>query len=387
MVTLVVQQPVAAPPAVVWTLLTDPERMNTWSSARIELIDAGDRGRPDGVGTLRRVLLPRGAARLTEVIHAAEPPHRLGYTVVGGVAALREHTGTITITPAGDTGCAIRWAVVLRFALPGLAAVSKRLIGPELRRSLHRLAELAPTATAAPLPPPRHLAQRDLPALHEQVAAVLAEQRAIADRLAAAGDPKQWFARVYQYVTEEQLAHLRAGRADNPEWVLRLIPRFHQLYRKNLLAFERGEPTEKPWAKAWGLAERAGATGSAQQMMQALLLGVAAHIEADLPRALHDTYVEDFAETCDYVYFRADYLRMAAVFRMASDRLMAELPRRYAPTWLHAARAVLPPELRDQLMRRYYDIPRRRLAAFEQGRPGTEAEPDPPAPTDHGHRL
>lgn len=373
MVTLVTQQPVAAPAAVAWTLLTDPDRMNTWSTARIELIDPGDRGRPDGVGALRRVLLPRGAARLTEVVHAAEPPHRFGYTVIGGVAALREHTGTITITPAGDAACTIRWEVVLRFAVPGLAAVSKRLIGGELRRSLRRLAELAPDATAAALPAPRHLDQRDLPALHEQVAAVLAEQRAIADRLAGVEDPKQWFARVYQYVTEEQLAHLRAGRADNPEWVLRLIPRFHQLYLKNLTAFERGEPTEKPWAKAWGLAERAGASGSAEDMMKALLLGVAAHIESDLPRALHATYVEDFAGRCaadpiDYVYFRADYLRMATVFRIASDRLMAELPRRYAPTWLRATRAVLPPELRDQLMRRYYDIPRRRLAAFEQGR-------------------
>lgn len=266
----------------------------------------------------------------------------------------------------------------MRFAIPGMAALTRRLIDGELRGSLHRLAELAPTTAAPvePLPPPRRVEQRDLPALRETVAAVLAEQRAIADRLAAADDPKQWFARVYQYVTEEQLAHLHSGRADNPEWALRLIPAFHELYLHNLLAFEAGEPTEEPWAKAWGLAERAGATGSSTAMMKALLLGVAAHIEADLPRALHTTYVDHFADRCDYVYFRADFLRMTDIFRIASDRLMAELPRTYTPSWLRASRAVLPPELRDQLMRRYYDIPRQRLAAFDRGRQLPDPDPD-----------
>lgn len=369
MTTLLLRRTVEAPAAVVWALLTDPDAMNTWSTARIELLDAGDRGRADGVGALRRVHLPGGRTRLTEVIHAAAAPHEFGYTVVGGAAALREHTGRISLHAAGAQSTEIRWEVVMRFAIPGMAAVIRPLIGRELATSLRRLAEVAPTAPAPaePAPPPRRLGAGDLPALREDVAAVLAEQRGIADRLAGAGDPKQWFARVYQYVTEEQLAHLESGRVDNPEWVLRLIPAFHELYRRNLVAFERGEPTEEPWRKAWGLAERAGETGSSTRMMKALLLGVAAHIEADLPRALRSVYVEHFAERVDYVYFRADYLRMADVFRIASDRLMGDLPRTYTPTWLRLTRALLPPELRDQLMRRYYDIPRRRLAAFAAG--------------------
>jgi len=380
MTTLLLRRSVDAPADVVWALLTDPEAMNTWSTARIELLDAGDRGRADGVGALRRVHLPGGRTRLTEVIHTAAAPHELGYTVVGGVAALREHTGRISLRADGEHTTEIRWEVVMRFAIPGMAAVIRPLIGRELAASLRRLVELAPTAPAPEpaAPAPRDLPPRDLAALRQTVAAVLAEQRDIADRLAGADDPKRWFARVYQYVTEEQLAHLDTGRVDNPEWVLRLIPRFHELYRRNLLAFERGAPTEEPWRKAWGLAERAGQTGSSAQMMKALLLGVAAHIESDLPRALRRTYAEDFADRVDYVYFRADYLRMADVFRIASDRLMADLPRTYTPVWLRLARAVLAPELRDQLMRRYYDIPRRRLAAFAAGGQPPQATADPP---------
>lgn len=377
-VTMALRQQVAAPVNVVWELLTDPQRMNTWSTARIELADPGDRQRPDGVGALRRVYLPHGGGRLTEVVHAAEPPHFFGYTVVGGAAALREHTGRIVVLPAGDDEAQIRWDVAVQFAVPGLDVLTQCLIEGELRRSLRRLAELAPTAApAGPLPPPRRVEQRDLPALHDVAEAVLAEQRSIADRLTRADDPKQWFARVYQYVTEEQLASLYSGRVDNPEWVLRLIPRFHELYLRNLISFERGEPTEEPWRKAWGLAERAGATGSASQLGKALLLGVAAHIEADLPRALHATYREHFRDRCDYVYFRADYLRMADIFRVASDRLMGDMPRRHVPVWLQAARTVLPPELRDQLMRSYYDTPRRRMAAFDAGRDLLGSDPQP----------
>ena len=378
MATIAARQSVAAPAATVWALLTDPHQMNTWSTARVELIDPGDRGRPDGVGALRRVHLPYGVAALTEVVHASAPPHHFGYTVVGGATALREHTGQITLLPTSSNAVELRWNVVARFALPGIERPTQCLIETELRRSLHRLAELAPaTAPAAPLPAPRRLEQRDLSVLHEQADAILAEQRSIADRLARDGDPKRWFARVYQYVTEEQLASLYSPRIDNPEWVLRLIPRFHDLYLRNLVSFERGEPTDAPWRKAWGLAERAGRTGSSKDMGKALLLGVAAHIEADLPRALHATYAHHFADRCDYVYFRADYLRMADIFRIASDRLMNDMPRRHIPVWLQAARAVLPPELRDQVMHRYYDVPRQRMAAFDRGR--RLPSPVPPA--------
>jgi uncharacterized protein YndB with AHSA1/START domain len=355
---------VGAPPSTVWALLTDPPRMNAWSSARIEPIDPGDGDRMDGVGALRRVITPGlASARLVEVVQTSEPGARFVYRVFAGAPALRAHRGEITLAPL-DAGTRVRWRVQMSFAVPGLERVARSSIGPELARSLDALARLAPASAQAPLPTFRAPSPVDLAPLRREAEAVLAAQRAIADRFEATGDPKQWFARVYAFVTEEQLAHAASGEVDHPEWVLRLIPRFHQAYADNLTRWQRDRASaDLPWQKAWGCAER----GDAQHVVKGLLLGVAAHIEADLPQALADTHRAHFATRCDYVRFRADYVRMAPIFRRASDRLMARMPRAFVPAWLRAARASLPPELEAELMRRYYDVPKRRLEAFARG--------------------
>jgi hypothetical protein len=371
---IAVSQYVDDEPGRVWQLLTEPELMNTWSSARIRLVDPGAGGGPDGVGALRSVRLPGRGGTLLEVVRESVPPQRLVYVVVGGAAALRRHQGEISLSARGN-GTEVGWQVDMAFVVPGLAPVAGRLIGRELGRSLARLAAApVPAGVAAREPVARGSVARgssgqpELAALRAEADRVLGLQREIADRLTAAEDPKRWFARVYQYVTEEQLAFVDEGEVDNPDWVLRLIPAFHHYYADNLAAFERGHGVEAPWEKAWALAEKGGATGSSTRTMKALLLGVAAHIEADLPRALATTYTDHFAGDREYVEFRADYLRMARIFGLATDRLVADMPRGYLPTWLGVARRVLPLELRDQLMRRYYDVPTRRLEAFAQGR-------------------
>jgi len=98
------------------------------------------------------------------------------------------------------------------------------------------------------------------------------------------------------------------------------------------------------------------------------VLAVRAHIEEDLRRALAEGWRDHFAGRCDYARFRADYLLMAPVFRTAADRLLDEMPPALLPAWLRLARRALPPELQDALTnRRSYDVPRRRLEAFERG--------------------
>ncbi len=372
--SIVLEQYVDAAPARVWQLLTDPEQMNSWSTARIELKDSGAGRRPDGVGTLRAIHLPGRGGTLLEVVRESESPSHFVYVVFSGVAALRSPRGQISLSAKGN-GTDVRWQVDMEFAVPGLALVAGRLIGSELEKSLAALAALPNSPhdfEDEKLPTVRYrdgAREPDRAALAELRAgadAILAKQRAIADRLAAADDPKRWFARVYQYVTEEQLAFVDEGEVDNPDWVLHLIPAFHHYYADNLAAFEDGSGSEEPWTKAWALAEKGGATGSSTRTMKALLLGVAAHIEADLPRALAATYTEHFPDR-DYVEFRADYVRMGRIFGKATDRLVAEMPRGYLPAWLGIARRVLPLELRDQLMRRYYDVPKRRLEAFQAG--------------------
>ena len=359
---MVVRQHLAAPPASVWRLIGEPDQMNRWSTAPIGLRSPGEGGRPHGVGAMRTVDLL--GTSLLEVVRLSDPPHRLAYTVVGGVVGLRRHEGELVLEPTPDGGCDLTWTVDLEFAMPGPAALASRLVGRQLRTSVEAMAALR---APEPVPPTLTVVRppTDQKPLRDAAEAVLAEQREIADRLAAADDAKQWFARVYQYVTEEQLAHLDRGGVDHPDWVLRLIPAFHTHYARNLAAFEAGGEPDPMWDRAWGLAERAGRTGSTVDIVKGLLLGVAAHIEADLVQALTAVHAEAFADR-DHVVFRADYLRMAPVFTVASDRLMDDMPRSFVPLWLQGARRVLPAELRDPLMRRYYDVPRRRLEAFDR---------------------
>jgi hypothetical protein len=277
--------------------------------------------------------------------------------------ALRKHQGEINLHREGDRTL-VRWRVTMDFALPGIGTVARRSIEPELRRSLEIMAAAAQGSAPETMPQFRAVDRVDLRPLRAEADRVLELQRAIAERLERAGDPKQWFARVYAFVTEEQLAHIDRGEVDHPEWALLLIPSFHTYYAAALDGFERGASIDPAWQRAWSTAERA---RTSRKVVEGLLLGVAAHIETDLPRALAGIWREHFRDRCEYVRFRADYVRMASVFRIASDRLVERMPSGFVPTWLRVARAAVPSELGGQLMRRYYDVPKRRLAAFARG--------------------
>ena len=62
------------PAETAWRLLTDPEQMNKWSTARIDLVDGGPGDRPDTAGALRMVTLPDGKRKLREVVEYADEP-------------------------------------------------------------------------------------------------------------------------------------------------------------------------------------------------------------------------------------------------------------------------------------------------------------------------
>lgn len=231
-----------------------------------------------------------------------------------------------------------------------------------MAESLDLLAELTPPESAvAPAATPRTI--RLLPPLREEASRILDGQRAIAERLAASNDPKQWFARVYAYVTEEMIAACDRGVLDRPDWVLTLIPRFDAFYTRNLDAYERGEECEPMWQRAWSTCERRDERRPHRPVMAGLMSGVAAHIDADLPRAIAQVHRDRFAD-CDLREFLPDYLRLAPVFTAASDRLLGDLPRSHTPWWTGVA-ARVHPQVRDALIaRRGYDVARHRMAAF-----------------------
>ena len=118
-------------------------------------------------------------------------------------------------------------------------------------------------------------------------------------------DPKQWFARVYQYVTEEMISaasgSVHSSSTSSAEdssssglwhWTTRLgtrpDPRLHDYYERNLTAHRTGGDVEPAWAKTWSTAEVAGSQTSPRAGDEVPAVRVSAHIDADLPRALAD---------------------------------------------------------------------------------------------------
>lgn len=365
-------------PERAWPFLTQPALMNRWSSATITSKLPGDQGLLYGVGATRVVNVtgPLGSGqRLHEVIEISEPPHRMVYRVVDS-PPVRAHRGEIRLepTPHDPQRCTLHWTVDIELALATLEPMARRLLDAELfQKSLSALSRLL---ERAPEPHPTDLLTTPTPedppetreALFASARDIAEQQRAHADTLFARDDPKRWFARVYQYVTEAQIEHAASSRVTHTAWVLHLIPVFHRYYfEDNLLPRIRGQHhrVERHWRTAFDLME-----GDNPRL--ALFLGlrsaIIAHIEHDLPRALAEVYADHFAARCDYARFRADYLLMADLFGQASSRLVAGIPRSFIPWYYHLADRFLVPEVKRAIERKsFYDVGKARREAFERG--------------------
>ena len=362
------ERELAATPEQLWDLLTQPERMNEWSTAKISLVSPGDAGRADGVGALRRVDVPGFLGvkqRLREVVVVSEPGRRFGYSVYDS-PPIRRHAGSMTLTPSGG-GTRLRWLVNAELASPLLEKFAEKLLRRELRKSLDKMEKLAGSGLSATTAVAREVSAPVTRELLQHAEEIRAEQEARADELAAAGDPRVWFTRVYQYVTTEQIRASTMGEFEHPGWVLRLVPVFHRYYVENL---DVDEPhfAEQQWRRAFR-AMFDDKRDARARLFLGLLLAVRAHIEEDLPRAMAEVWAEHYRGVCDYVRFRGDYVRMAGVFRAASERLLDDdVPADYVPWWAGAARDAMPRELSDMLRhKQFYDIPRERMNAFERG--------------------
>ncbi len=366
MTEIVWERELHAPPEAVWPHLVVPEKMSCWSNAPIARVDDGDRGAPEGVGALRSVTI-RALGRRTkfeEVVAASAAPSRFVYHVVRGLP-LRDHEGIQTLSPAGQ-GTHLVWRVRFEPLAASLGPAASRMLDGQVKSSLVALDAILRSAPE----PAREIAppfedDADIASLESDAARILSTQRALADSLE--GDPKYWFSRVYQYVTEEQLRFVRE-RATHRAWVLRLLPVFHRFYVSNLEAHRAALRPEAPWRVAFSAMDRA-KRGDGVAVIRGLLLGVRAHIEEDLPRALAEVWLDHYRDRCDYVRLRADYLRMADVFRIASSRLVAEMPPSWIPPQLRVLVRFAPLEVQDwAFSRNYYDVARARRKAFDRGR-------------------
>jgi hypothetical protein len=363
---IVWERDLPASPAVAWPYLVEPDKMSLWSRAPIACVDGGDGGAAHGVGALRSVTVHAlgRETKFEEVVAESVAPSRFVYHVVRGLP-LRDHEGIQTLESSG-AGSRLVWRVRFEPIASPLGFGASRMLEGQMRTSLDALASVLGGLADEVDPGVSHAFEDDdaaVPSLLAQADRILGEQRTLADSLR--DDPKYWFSRVYQYVTEEQIAFVRT-RATHRAWVLRLLPVFHRFYVMNLEAHRAHEHVEAPWRVAFRSMDRA---EDGPSVIRGLLLGVRTHIEEDLPRALAETWLQHYRARCDYVRLRADYLRMAYVFRVASSRLVAEMPPTWIPPHLRALIRFAPLELQDwAFSRSYYDVARARRKAFERGR-------------------
>ena len=170
-------------------------------------------------------------------------------------------------------------------------------------------------------------------ALMHQVEAIHAEQRATAERLKTAKDMKYWFARVYEYVTENEIAAICATPPTYmyPHMKMQEVIGFHATYRANLDAWERGahEQVESNWSAAFAAAESSKLSGTVWgwDIKNALLPSMQAHIRFDLPRAIASAYFTNYSgipkTTIDD--FHVDFAAMGPVFDAAQAEIEPEL--------------------------------------------------------------
>jgi uncharacterized protein YndB with AHSA1/START domain len=99
MATLDVSRTVAAPPEVVWEVVADLRGMGDYTRVRKVELEREGEPPPNGVGAIRVVHLIGPPIR--EEITAFEPPRRFAYRMLSG-APVRDHVGTIELSPAGE---------------------------------------------------------------------------------------------------------------------------------------------------------------------------------------------------------------------------------------------------------------------------------------------
>jgi len=119
---------VAAPPEIVFDVLTDHRRYPEITALRKAELEREGEPAPNGVGAIR-VLTVAGPPMREEVI-AYERPHRFAYKILSGLP-VRDHVGTVELRPA-DGGTEVVYAVkttpTIPLAGPVFMAVLKKAI-------------------------------------------------------------------------------------------------------------------------------------------------------------------------------------------------------------------------------------------------------------------
>jgi len=128
--TVRVQKDFAAPPERVFAHLSEHENLKVlFAPARVEHVRDGEAER-NGVGSVRRLSF-WGLLPFEETVTAVVPNERIEYEITKG-SPMRDHHGTMRLTPTGSGGTHLDYEIKLDAAVPGLAAA----VATPLRRSI-----------------------------------------------------------------------------------------------------------------------------------------------------------------------------------------------------------------------------------------------------------
>ncbi len=114
MASFTFERDVAAPPEIVFEVLTDHRGYAAITPMRKSVLEREGEPAPNGVGAIR-VLSSVGPPLREEVI-SYEPATRFSYKLLSG-APVRDHVGTVQLTPQGD-GTKVVYAVRTTPTLP-----------------------------------------------------------------------------------------------------------------------------------------------------------------------------------------------------------------------------------------------------------------------------
>ena len=122
MASFTYERQVAAPPEIVFDVLTDHRRYTEITQLRRAELEREGEPAPNGLGAIRALTLV-GPPMREEVI-AYDPPRRFSYKILSGLP-VRNHVGTVELSPS-DGGTKVVYAVHTTTTLPlgGLAVVA-----------------------------------------------------------------------------------------------------------------------------------------------------------------------------------------------------------------------------------------------------------------------
>ncbi|HEX3770795.1 MAG TPA: SRPBCC family protein [Polyangiaceae bacterium] len=114
--------------------LDDNETMGRWMGVPVTVVQTvADKG----VGTVRRLKI--GLKSIDEEIVEREPPRRIAYKIVRGLAPLSHHFGEILVTSRGPSASQVEWRIELESNVPLLGAVVRAGLGRGIARALRKL--------------------------------------------------------------------------------------------------------------------------------------------------------------------------------------------------------------------------------------------------------